>query len=63
MKTYKIKIDGKEYEVLGCPFCGKKPQFISWVREELTCNGARCFATRWGSSIAAAIKNWNKRAS
>jgi ribosomal protein L37AE/L43A len=73
MKTYKIKIDGKEHEVLGCPFCGEKP--VSRTGIDIGCSHYDCEAhvNTYGrthlfldNSEAVtwdAIRRWNKRAS
>lgn len=65
MKTYKIKIDGKEYEVLGCPWCGETPKITSFPGVTIECrNVGACDLTPVliVNYLEDAIKRWNKRA-
>jgi hypothetical protein len=66
MKTYKIKIDGKEHEVFGCPICENKPDNLSCSFMPIA--GISCYECKTGTmgsvnNIESIVKDWNKRAS
>ncbi len=64
MKMFKIKYKKKEYEVKGCPFCGKKPE----ITPDFNLISLDCFNEKCGSIggpirtyFKAAVNSWNNR--
>jgi hypothetical protein len=68
MKSYKIKINDKEYDVLGCPFCGETPRFTKYTGGdcEIGCVIVLCITpvlTFYSDDeLENAIEKWNTRA-
>lgn len=54
----------KEIELLSCPFCGGKAEFIETIKKDhgfIRCKHKRCVEQHHTRNIGEAIKEWNTR--
>jgi hypothetical protein len=76
IKKFKALIGDAVFELLGCPFCGKRPDVMQWqsLDVDIRCGNNRCKSTAWTSTsgkyrrkeasayVIMAVKRWNQRA-